>query len=137
VRARLADQRDGGLVHRDPLAREQIQKIAILPLAQPVHGLGARKILWSAIRQVNLSRGQEVADSRPARLAVDVGAIVGCDVERGERRGATRGVRNQVLVEELLPGRRVQLRRPCDDAIQIEQEGIERRQIDDRRHHYV
>jgi hypothetical protein len=87
------------VVHGDALPLDQIQEVSILPLAQSVHRLGAREILWTAIRQADVPRSQEIADSRTARLAIEVGAIVDRDVEGHERRGA----RGQVLVEQLLP----------------------------------
>jgi hypothetical protein len=53
---------------------------------------------------------------------------VGGDVEW---RASARGPRREVIVEELLPGRRVQARGSRDHAVEIEQESVETGEIDD------
>ena len=66
-------------------------------------------------------------------LAVDVGAIVRDDVEGHEGRPGALGVPREVLIEQPLPGERVQPRRPRDDTVQVEQERVEAGELDDDR----
>ena len=104
---------------------QELEEHAVLVVAEATHRFVTRSVRLLSFGQGDAARRQETAHSVVARLAVDVGAIVALDIERHELRAVALGPRLQKPVEHPLPGPRVHHGGPGDDAIEIQQHGIE------------
>ena len=112
---------DRALVGLDALLCDQLQHQLVLAVPEPGDRLRRRRIVRAALLQLDPARLQERAHSVRPRLAVDVGAVVGDQVELAEGLAGALGARAQVLVEHPLPGGRVDLRGLREHAVEIEQ----------------
>ena len=102
---------------------DQRQDQLVLAVAEPAHGFVIRRVVAvPTLGQLDAPRGEERADAVAARLAVDVLAVVVRQVEGRELLAGAFGPLAQVLVEHLLPGRRMYLRRLRQDAVEVERQ---------------
>jgi hypothetical protein len=111
----------GAFEHPDAVVVDAAQDGDVLLVAEPVHRLLTRRIVRLALGQRDAARGEEVADTVGARLAVHVGVVLVVGVEGDERGARLLGVRAQEVVEHLLPRRRVHRRGIGQHPIEIEQ----------------
>ena len=86
------------------------------------------------VGQADAARHEERARAVDAQLAVDEGGIVVEQIEGDERLAVARGAVVQEGVEHLLPGRRVQLGRLREHAVEIEEAGARPRRQAEWRH---
>src|SRR5215217_9547053 len=119
--ARRLHEADRALVRLDPLLADQLEHQLVLARAEGMHRLRLRRIGRRAHLQVDRARLQERADALQPWLTVHVLVVVGGAVELLERLpGPLRPVA-QETVEHLLPRLGMDLRRLCEDAVQVEQ----------------
>src|SRR5690606_22306121 len=105
----------------------------ILAVSEPTDRLAVWWVVRIAEVKNDVSRFQKTANTFVARLSVDVLKIVLVQVERLERLTGSRGTFLKVIVEQLLPRRCVEARGVRYDAIEVEDGGIERLEVDDGR----
>jgi hypothetical protein len=100
---------------------DELEHQHILAVAEPGDGLLAGWIVGGPLRQLDAARLEEGAHAVRAGLAVDVSVVVLDGVEGAERLAGPFGALAQVLVEHLLPRRRVDLGGLGEHAVEIEQ----------------
>ena len=118
--AQVVEQPDRPRVGLDAVTLEHRVEGVVLAVAETAHGHAGRWVLRGPLRELDAARGEEVADAVVARLAVDVGVVVGV----GVRRPVALEVGCLVLeeaVEHLRPGPHVHLGRRRDHAVEVEQ----------------
>ena len=118
----LADETHRRVEHLHALPGDEPEEVSIPSLAQPDDRLAGL---------LDAARGQEASHACPPGLAVDVPAVIRGQVEGDEPLAGARRAGGQVLVEELLPGARVDRGRPRDHPVEVEDEGVEAPEIDD------
>ena len=102
----------------------------VFPVAQSIQRLHLGRVIGTSSRQGDAPSRQEASDTCLPGPAVDVLPVVDDRIERDERGSLGTGSTLHVVIEELLPGSSVDAGRPRDHAIQVEQEGLELRDID-------
>src|SRR5690606_21268882 len=107
-RAQRLDESDGGLEYFRALRIEVTTEQAILPFRVSTNRVGVFGIVRSAFRHLDAATPQEAADALVPRLAVDIGEIVPAGVERPERLAVPFRATAQDVVEQFLPGFRMQ-----------------------------
>ncbi|MHB1215171.1 MAG: cation-transporting P-type ATPase [Thiobacillus sp.] len=100
-----------------PLLLQQLQKKRILAVAETAYRFPLGRIIGIAPGKIDPARLQEALHAVIARLPVDVASIIADAVEWCLRPA---GPSLQKFVKHLLPCRRMQLRRPGDHAVKIE-----------------
>ena len=105
-----------------PRLVEAAHQRLVLAVRQPVHGLGARRIVGIALRQPDPAAREQRADALEARLAVDVLQVVRAAVERHEPAVRPLGAVEDELVEGLRPCGRVHGGAPDQHPVEPEHE---------------
>ena len=132
----IADQAGGAFEQHGPARAEQIVENRILAIAETAGRDRFLFVFRPTARQVDAAGAQESLHAVIARLAVDVIMIIAFDGEFLERNAAVPRPVPQEFVEHRFPGRGVEGRRVGDDAVQIEQPGVERQKIRLGKAHY-
>ena len=104
---------------------ELVQKVLVLPATQAMDAADVRTVVRNAARQADSARLEERDHTVLAWLPVDVAAVVHLDVEGHERLPSFVRPLLKESVEEPLPRRRMDARCPGQDAIEIEEDGVE------------
>ncbi len=125
--AQPLDELDGAGEHFDALAFEQHREVVVLAPGQPVDGVGRGRIVIVAFGQEDVAGVEEGAYTVLAGPAVDVAAVVldpveggGVDVVAQRQVAAGHFGAGEHVVEQPLPGDRMQRRRVGDDAVHVE-----------------
>src|SRR6185295_7523081 len=93
----------------------------VLARGQAPQRLRARRVVRSAVGEVDAARREEAAGAVEPGAAVDVRAVVVLDVEGLERDAVPLGAGAQVVVEHLLPRRGVDAGGVGEDAVEVEE----------------
>jgi hypothetical protein len=124
VVADVSHQCDGAWVSVDSHGLDHLGDHLVLAVAQPADGLPVGRILRTALREFDSARLEEIPDSVVARPPVDVQLVV-LPFEGAERLTGRFGALPQEGIEHLLPACLVYPRGVCQDAVEVEQHGVE------------
>ena len=116
----------GAGVDVDAVGADLLVDELVLAGREAVDRLGVRAVGRLPLRQRDPPGDQEGAGAVQPRLAVDVRAVVGLDVERDELHSRALGVGAQEVVEHLLPRRRVHAGGVGEHPVEVEQAGAGR-----------
>src|SRR5262249_32634411 len=122
--AELMDELDASLVGLHPHSFDHLVDQIVLAVPQPAHCFGLWGVVQASLEKADIARGEKVANSVEARLAVHIEPVIGSEIKGAKCFAALRRTLVKVLIEHLLPTRRVQVGGVGYHTVEVKKDGV-------------
>src|SRR4029079_1133741 len=110
----------GALERMRAVLRQDLEERILLPVGEPVHRVGARRVVRAPVQEAETAAREEAGDAPDTRPAVDERRVVDADAERRQRHTRPLDVPRDELVERPPPRLGVDRRARDEDAVHAE-----------------